>query len=99
MGGVAVGEETVQVVGEGVSSSSPLPVPASNSFPSSLLRPCPHHLPPFRKAGNLLCGANGGSGGGTIQAGTMGTSARWALWLLLALCRAPQESDTTGAGK
>lgn len=96
MGGVAVGEETVQVVGEGVSSSSPLPSPASNSFPSSPLRPCPHHLPPFRKAGNLLCGANGG---GTIQAGTMGTSARWALWLLLALCRAPQESDTTGAGK
>ncbi|KAF6328393.1 very low density lipoprotein receptor [Rhinolophus ferrumequinum] len=29
----------------------------------------------------------------------MGTSARWALWLLLALCGAPGESDTTGAGR
>ncbi|XP_019585633.2 very low-density lipoprotein receptor isoform X4 [Rhinolophus sinicus] len=29
----------------------------------------------------------------------MGTSARWALWLLLALCGAPGESDTTEAGR
>nr|XP_019585633.1 PREDICTED: very low-density lipoprotein receptor isoform X4 [Rhinolophus sinicus] len=29
----------------------------------------------------------------------MGTSARWALWLLLALCGAPAESDTTEAGR
>ncbi|XP_043422142.1 very low-density lipoprotein receptor isoform X5 [Prionailurus bengalensis] len=47
------------------------------------------------RAGNLLCGASGG----TIQAGTMGTSARWALWLLLALCWAPRESRATGAGR
>ncbi|XP_040305375.1 very low-density lipoprotein receptor isoform X5 [Herpailurus yagouaroundi] len=47
------------------------------------------------RAGNLLCGASGG----TIQAGTMGTSARWALWLLLALCWAPLESRATGAGR
>uniref|UniRef100_A0A4W2G8B7 Very low density lipoprotein receptor n=1 Tax=Bos indicus x Bos taurus TaxID=30522 RepID=A0A4W2G8B7_BOBOX len=54
------------------------------------------------RAGNLLCGASGGGGGGgggTIQAGTMGTSARWALWLLLALCWAPRESGATGAGR
>jgi hypothetical protein len=51
----------------------------------------------------LLCGANGGggsgSGGDTIQAGTMGTSARWALWLLLALCWAPRESRASGTGE
>uniref|UniRef100_A0A8I3MF94 Very low density lipoprotein receptor n=3 Tax=Canidae TaxID=9608 RepID=A0A8I3MF94_CANLF len=29
----------------------------------------------------------------------MGTSARWALWLLLALCWAPRESRATGAGR
>ncbi|KAF4025395.1 hypothetical protein G4228_017557 [Cervus hanglu yarkandensis] len=29
----------------------------------------------------------------------MGTSARWALWLLLALCWAPRESGATGAGE
>nr|XP_023483039.1 very low-density lipoprotein receptor isoform X3 [Equus caballus] len=104
VGGLAGGEEIVQVVGEGGPSSSPLPFPPSNSFPSSfpspLLPPCPHLLPPFRRAGNLLCGASGGGGGGgTIQAGTMGTSARWALWLLLALCWAPREIGATGAGR
>lgn len=29
----------------------------------------------------------------------MGTSARWALWLLLALCWAPRDSGATASGK
>ncbi|XP_017498351.3 very low-density lipoprotein receptor isoform X3 [Manis javanica] len=78
----------------------PLPFPLlTPSPPPPLPPPRPHLLPPFGRAGNLLCGASGGGGGGTIQAGTMGTSARWALWLLLALCWAPQESGATGAGR
>lgn len=67
MGGWLAGRRVCKLQGRGARSLRALRAPGSSLLPPPprLLPPRPHLLPPLRRAGNLLCGANGDNDGAT----------------------------------